>query len=127
MNSEGLLAVTDEENRCVHLLSKDGALVRSIGKGELGSELYGVAFDLEGNVWVADRSNNEVVKLSINGKHLQTLRYVSSRSDGFNHPTGVSVSTEGMIYICDCPIQKKQGCNKHVLHQQGCTKDVTTL
>ena len=101
VNSEGLLAVTDEENRCVHLLSKDGALVRSIGKGELGSELYGVAFDVKGNIWVADGGNNKVVKLSIDGKHLQTLRYASSRSDGFNHPTGVSVSTEGLIYICD--------------------------
>ena len=101
VNNEGLLAVTDDANKRVHLLSKDGALVRSIGKGELGGDLFGVAFDLEGNIWVADWIKNEVVKLSIDGKHLQTLRYASSRSDGFNSPTGVSVSTEGLIYICD--------------------------
>ena len=99
VNSEGLLAVTD--GRCVHLLSKDGALVRSIGKGVLGVLLSDVAFDLKGNIWVTNGDNNEVVKLSIDGKHLQILRYASSRSDGFNHPTGVSVSTEGLIYICD--------------------------
>ena len=101
VNSEGLLAVTDDANRCVHLLSKDGALLMSIGKGELGRDLYGVAFDLEGNIWVADHDNNEVVKLSIDGNLPQTLRYASSRSGGFNYPTGVSVSTEGLIYICD--------------------------
>ena len=102
MNSQGLLAVTDGANRSVHLLSKDGALVRSIGGGVLSGNLCGVAFDLKGNIWVADWDNKKVVKLSIDGKHLQTLRYASSRSDGFNHPNGVSVSTEGLIYICDC-------------------------
>ena len=106
VNSEGLLAVTDDVmltdggNGCVHLLSKDGALVRSIGKGVLGDLVSGIAFDVKGNVLVADW-DNKVVKLSIDGKHLQTLHYASSRSDGFNRPTGVSVSTEGLIYICD--------------------------
>ena len=37
VNSEGLLAVTEYSNKCVHLLSKEGELVRSIGKGVLGS------------------------------------------------------------------------------------------
>ena len=85
VNSEGLLAVTDERNRCVHLLSKDGALLMSI-ESELGGALYGVAFDLKGYIWVADWIENKVVKLSKDGKHLQTLRYASSRSDGFNFP-----------------------------------------
>ena len=102
VNSEGLLAVTDGMNRCVHLLSKNGALLRSIEEGERGDVLFGVAFDVKGNIWVADCRKNEVVKLSIDGQHLQTLRYASSRSDGFNYPIGVSVSTEGLIYICDC-------------------------
>ena len=101
VNSEGLLAVTDDWSRCVHLLSKDGALVRSIGKGVLGSLLRGVAFDLKGNIWVTDWGNDEVVMLSIDGQLYRTLRYVSSRSDGFHCPHGVSVSTEGLIYICD--------------------------
>ena len=43
VNSEGLLAVTDYSNKCVHLLTKKGALARSIG---LGGSLPGVAFDL---------------------------------------------------------------------------------
>ena len=101
VKSEAFLAVTDMVNGCVCLLTKDGALVRSFGEGELGCMVSGVAFDLKENIWVSDWGNNEVVKLSIDGQLLQTLRYASSRSDGFNHPTGVSVSTEGLIYICD--------------------------
>ena len=35
VNSKGLLAVTDGANNRVHLLTKEGALVRSIGEGIL--------------------------------------------------------------------------------------------
>ena len=102
MNSEGLLAVTDDCNKCVHLLTKEGALVRSIGKGVLGSCLFGgVTFDLKGNVWVTDYYNNKVVKLSQDGRLLQTIRHAGSEIDRFRHPKGVSVSAEGLIYICD--------------------------
>ena len=101
VNSEGLLAVTDGGNRCVHLLSKDGTLVRSIGKGVLGDQLLSVAFDLKGNVWVTEWGNHQVRKLSQDGRLLQTIHCVGSDDDHFNYPAGVSVSTEGLIYICD--------------------------
>ena len=101
MNSEGLLAVTHVMGKCVHLLTKEGALVRSIGKGVLGSWLFGVAFDLKGNVWVTDCSNNKVVKLSQDGRLLQTICHAGSKSDGLSGPRGVSVSPERLIYICD--------------------------
>ena len=101
VNSDGLLAVADDWNRCIHLLTIDGALVRSIGKGMLGSDLGGITFDLKGNVWVADKGNNKVLKLSQDGQLLHTIGHAGSKSDHFNCPRGVSVSPEGLIYICD--------------------------
>ena len=101
VNSEGLLAVTDVENRCVHLLTNNGTLVRSIGKGVLSSHLFGVSFDLKGNVWVTAWDNNKVVKLSQDGRLLQTIHHASSESDCFSSPSEVYVSAEGLIYICD--------------------------
>ena len=100
VNSEGLLAVTDRENACVHL-TRDGALVKSIGKGVLGTDLCGVAFDLKGKVWVSDRNSNKVFKLSKNGRVLQTICHARSHNDHLHYPTGLSVSPEGLIYICD--------------------------
>ena len=101
VNNEGLLAVTDELNHCVHLLTTEGTLVRSIGEGMLGNALLGVAFDPKGNIWVTDYRSNKLVKLSQNGQLLQTIHHTHSGSDHFCGPTGVSISQEGLIYVCD--------------------------
>ena len=102
MSSEGLLAVTDGESMCVHLLTNNGTLVRSIGEGMLSGTLFGVSFDLKGNVWVSNYLKNTVVKLSQDGRLLRTIRHAGSESDCFSQPAGLSVSAEGLIYICDC-------------------------
>ena len=101
VNSEGLLAVTDGLNHCVHLLTTEGTLVRSIGERVFDIGVYGVAFDLKGNIWVTDCINNKLVKLSQSGQLLLTIHHTHSGSDRFCEPTGVSVSQEGLIYVCD--------------------------
>ena len=102
VNSEGLLAVTDGLNSCIHLLTSEGTLMRSIGQGVLvGSLLSGVAFDLKGDVWVADYISNIVVKLSQTGRLVKTIQHAGSEDDQFCKPLGVSVSQEGLIYICN--------------------------
>ena len=101
VNSEGVVAVTDLVNKCVHLLTKTSALVRSIGKEDLGDWLHGVTFDLKGNVWVTECINNKVVKLSQDGRLLRTIQHAGSESDFLSFPSGVSVSTEDLVYICD--------------------------
>ena len=99
MNSRALLTVTDGENTCTHIFNKEGTLVRSIGKGVLSGTLWGITFDLKGNVWVTDTGNNKVCKLSQDGRILQTIDHAGS--DHFNQLDGVSVSPEGLVYICD--------------------------
>ena len=99
VNSESLLAVTDDENRCVHIFNKEGTLVRTIGEGVLSGDLRGIEFDL--NVWVTDAGTNKVRKLSQDGHLLQTMDHAGSKSGHFHRPTGVSVSPEGLVYICD--------------------------
>ena len=101
VNSEGLLAVIDCTNTCIHLLRTEGALVRSIGKGVLDGNLYGITFDLKGSIWVADHGNNKVLKLSQDGRLLRTIDHAGSKSDQFYYPIGVSVNPEGLVYICD--------------------------
>ena len=101
VSSEGLLAVIDGGNKRVHIFNKKGTLMRSIGIGVLSSDLCGVTFDLQGNVWVTDWGCNKVHKLSQDSRLLQTIDHAGNKSDHFNLPGGVSVSPEGLIYICD--------------------------
>ena len=102
MYNDGLLAVTDGASKSVHLITRSGIFLMSIGGRVFGgSGLFGVAFDPKGNVWVTDCYNNKVFKLSQDGRLLQTVRHARSKRDGFRHPFGVSASPEGLIYICD--------------------------
>ena len=101
VNSESLLAVTDDGNRCVHIFNEKDKLVRCIGEGVLSGDLHGIAFHLKGNVWVTDTGSNKVCKLSQDGRLLQTIDHADGKSDHFHRPTGVSVSPEGLIYICN--------------------------
>ena len=80
-----VLAVTYDRNQCIHIFRIDGRLVRSIGEGVCG-DLSGITFYLKGNVWVADMGNNKVLKLSQDGRLLQTIDHAGSKSDHFNHP-----------------------------------------
>ena len=104
-NSEGLLAVTDNTNNHVHLLTKEGALVRSIGEGMFRGYFCVAAFDLKGNIWVIDRAqgqymNNKILKLSQDVQLLQDICQLVK--DGhFQSPCGMSVSPDELIYICD--------------------------
>ena len=121
MNSEGLLAVTEEAYRCVHLLTNEGELVRTIDKGVIDNRgllsglfsgveyvlggmrypsLPSVSFDLKGDFWVVTCRNNKVVKLSVDGRLLQTIHYKPGVVSSF--PSSMSVSQEGLIFICDC-------------------------
>ena len=112
VNSKDLLAVTDGKNRCVHLLTNNGTLMRPIGKGILSVSFFGVSFDLKGNVWVTDWYNNKVFKLSQDGRLLHTIHHASSESDCFGNPKGVCVSAEGLIYISD------SGNNRVTVHDE---------
>ena len=57
-------------------------------------------------------SNNRVVKLSQDGRLLQTIHHAGSESDRLSHPSGVSISPEGLIYICD------QGNKRVTVHDE---------
>jgi serine/threonine protein kinase, bacterial len=57
---------------------------------------YGVAVDGVGTVYVADLSNNRVLKLSAGTSTQTALPFI-----GLNHPSGVAVDAAGNLYITD--------------------------
>ncbi len=88
----------------------DGAFVRTIGSrgcgngqfaGGLGGE-FGVAFDSEGNLVVADCSNHRVqVLLYRDGAHVRTIGSQGAGAGQFQDPSGVAFDAAGHIVVVE--------------------------
>lgn len=70
--------------------------------------LSGVAIDLNGNLWVADKNNNRVQELDPEGNYVQQLGGcpsgacpASSATGSFNAPIGVAVDSFGDVYVSE--------------------------
>src|SRR5688572_29868863 len=61
----------------------------------------GVAVDGSGNVYVADQSNNRIVKLNPDGSIALKFGTRGSGDGQFQFPRGVAVDASGNIYVAD--------------------------
>ncbi|HUK99587.1 MAG TPA: 6-bladed beta-propeller [Nitrospirota bacterium] len=61
----------------------------------------GMAFDGQGNFWIADTGNDRLQKFSPEGSLLQVIGKSGSGEGEFNTPSGVAVSPKGNICVAD--------------------------
>lgn len=115
VDSSGDVYVADSLNHRIQKLS--GEVWSTIGgdgsqghsDGELGQfdTPYGVAVDSAGAVYVADRKNHSIRKLSGPGGVWSTIGgdgtagYHNTGLGQFNEPTGVAVDSSGAVYVAD--------------------------
>ncbi len=119
VDSAGDLYVADAGNNNVRKITAAGAvstLTGYWGSGSLDGNVadatfsspYGVSTDAMGNVYVADKYNNKIRKITKAGM-VSTLagRTYNGSTDGtgasamFFNPTGVAVDTAGSVYVAD--------------------------
>jgi sugar lactone lactonase YvrE len=78
--------------------SKDGKLIKSIGKKGTGpgefDQPHALAFDSKGRLIVGDRGNNRIQVLDQDGK------FISETSE-FSRPSGIFVDKDDNIYVAD--------------------------
>ena len=60
-----------------------------------------VAVDADGNVWVADKGNDRVVKFDYNGAFVTEVRTAGPGRVAFDAPEGVTADAEGFVYVAD--------------------------
>ena len=81
----------------------------SVGSGDgQFSNAYGVAVDSSGNVYVVDRTNNNVQKFSINGTFITKWGSSGSGDGQFSNAYGVAVDSSGNVYVVDSGNQRVQ-------------------
>ena len=107
------------QSNCIRIITQDGKVSTIAGSDQgfrdgdaLGSQFdtpSGVAVDKQGNIFIADTSNNRIRKLSADGRTVSTVAGsgASGSKDGpageaeFDGPIGIAVDRKGNIFVAD--------------------------
>jgi len=119
-DGSGNLYVADQGNNAIYKITSAGTVTILAGTGLAGyvngagtlarfNAPQGIATDAAGNVYVADRSNNMIRKITQAGivsTFAGTGAYTLADGDGptvaaFNRPTGVALDATGNVYVTD--------------------------
>jgi len=139
VDASGVVYVADSGNHRIRKISADGEVTTLAGSGSPGfandttgtlasfNNPSGIAVDASGVVYVADRSNHRIRKISTAGE-VTTL--AGSGSPGFannntgtlalfNNPSGIAVDASGVVYVADS--------DNHSIRKITAAGEVTTL
>ena len=111
----GWLAVTDDNNRRVQVLTLTGQVIRVLagdaanGLGQLSDTLWGitVCVDADGQpeLLVSDTWNHRVVAFRLDGSAARVVCGTGQRGSGageLNCPAGLAVTATGDLWVVEC-------------------------
>lgn len=122
VDAQGNIYISDQLNNRIRKVTPDGRIQTIAGTGETGyggdngpalaaklAHPMGIAVDGNGNVYVADRENNRIREISVDG----TIRTVIGNgvrgqsengpalSISLSFPHGVAIDAKGVLYVAD--------------------------
>ena len=118
----GMWAVADQLNNCVHVFQEDGQFLwkfgsHGSGKGQLDGPCD-IAFDADNNLYVTDCNNHRVQKFDIGGNYI--LQF--GQNDDVRLRSPVGITTHGSkIYVADSLLNRivKYESNGHLCQVIG--------
>lgn len=114
----GAVIVAEKQNNRIRKVLQNGDVSTIAGNGTSGSadgigttaqfrNPFGVAIDAVGYIYVVDSGNNRIRKITTSGVVTTLAGSTSGYLDGigtaakFNYPIGISVATDGKVYISE--------------------------
>jgi len=136
LDIDGNLVITDRTNNLIRKVTTAGVVTTFAGTGDKGyndgpaaSAMFSFpwksAVDEQGNIYVADRDNHKVRKITPDGTVSTLAGSTSGYADGvgtaakFNQPLDVAVDKDGNVYVADN--------NNHRIRKIAPDGTVTTL
>jgi len=118
IDKQGNLVVADRINHRIRIIAADGAITTVAGDGTSGykdgagatarfADPYGITVDHQGNIIVADLSNNKIRRIDAAGIVSTLAGTGNGFADGagagaqFSQPTDVCVDVDDNIYVAD--------------------------
>lgn len=97
----GDIYVSDTDNGCIQVFSKDGLHLRNIchpQRDQFAPTGLCIEEDL---LYVCNHATNEVVVLSIGGKFVTSFGRFGQLEGQFHTPIGIAMDVDGFLYVCD--------------------------
>jgi sugar lactone lactonase YvrE len=128
VDASGDIYVADTGNHAIRRIARSGAVTTVAGNGAPGfangngrsarfNAPTAVAVDKAGNIYVADKSNNAVRKISASGD-VSTLA-------AFDRPTDIAVAADGTVYVSEGTVAFSDG--KSTIRRISAAGVVSTL
>ena len=104
VNARNEIAVADNRNHRIQIFDSDGNYIRSFGRqGGKAGELQGprgIAFDNNGNIFVADRSSRIQI-FDGRGEYVRSFGGFGSLDNQLKNPWSLSVDSDGNVIVAD--------------------------
>jgi len=97
LDSKGNLFVGDRENDRVQVFDQNGKFIRSFG----GFAPFGLFITADDTLFVADGRAHHVMKMTLEGKILDTIGKMGPEPGHFFLPHGITVDKDGAIYVTE--------------------------